>query len=283
MIVRDQHQIERRQRTQRHRNGLEAFRTREPRRRGAHAPDRVGQHAQAVHLEKQRRVSEPGDAQAAAGRLQPTRQRIERRERRGRYAPLPAAQQVAQPRHRNAWDPADPGRIGCRLRNRPSRQRGEACMRARRAPAGLRPIDLMTRKASMARPPASVHGRESFASAPARTRSSQRWVARCAAATMAHGKTRRNAGPRRVGRSRAAVRADYPEHLRYRRAAGEGARRHERRPAAPRGPEPQGRPARLHGGVADHGRGVDRPSICCAHSSASDPSIRRPFRGCRVC
>jgi uncharacterized membrane protein len=54
-------------------------------------------------------------------------------------------------------------------------------MRARRAPAGLRPIDLMTRKASTAYPPARVQGRESVASEPARTRSSQRWVARCAA------------------------------------------------------------------------------------------------------
>ena len=72
VIVRDDHQVERRQRLERHRHRLEALRAGEPQRRGARSPHRIGQHAHAVDLDQHRRVSEPGGAQAAGGRLAPS-------------------------------------------------------------------------------------------------------------------------------------------------------------------------------------------------------------------
>ena len=73
VVVRDQHQIDGRQRAQRHRHRLEALRPGQARGRGARAPHRIGEHAQAVDLDQHRRVPEPGGAQPLpAGRRQPS-------------------------------------------------------------------------------------------------------------------------------------------------------------------------------------------------------------------
>ena len=101
VVVRDDHEIERWQRVQRDRHGLEALRAREPRRRGAQPPDRIGEHAQAVDLDQHRRMTEPGGAQTAAGFSAPGFERIHRRQRCLRHAALAAAEKLGDGRHRH--------------------------------------------------------------------------------------------------------------------------------------------------------------------------------------
>ena len=85
-------------------NGLEALRAEEARGRRARTPDRIGEHAPAIDLDEHRRMPEPGGAQAAAGRSCPGVERIQRRQRRRRHAPIAAADEVADRRHRRRPD-----------------------------------------------------------------------------------------------------------------------------------------------------------------------------------
>src|SRR5262249_14469672 len=60
----------------------------------------IGEHAQAIDLDEHGRVTEPGDAQTAAGRSAPARERIHCGERCRWDAPVALAQEVA---HRRWW------------------------------------------------------------------------------------------------------------------------------------------------------------------------------------
>ena len=84
VIVRDDHRVDRRQLGERDAAARTSAAGRPSRqRRGALAPDRIGEHAVAVDLDQHRRVAEPGDAQAGRGRR--------REARAGRSAPRAAA------------------------------------------------------------------------------------------------------------------------------------------------------------------------------------------------
>ena len=97
VIVGDEHHVHGRQCAERNRDRLEAFRTREPGRRRARSPDRVGQYAQPVDLDQHRGMAKPRRTQPGAGCPGPGGRRIDRRERCARNAPVAAAEKL---RHR---------------------------------------------------------------------------------------------------------------------------------------------------------------------------------------
>ena len=99
VVVRDDHHVERRQRAQAHRHGLEALRARRTATASARSPHRIGEHAQAVDLDQHRRVAEPGGAQPACRALAP-RPRADRATATGRAAP--AARRRRESRSRSA-------------------------------------------------------------------------------------------------------------------------------------------------------------------------------------
>src|ERR1019366_2891499 len=84
----------------RNRYRLEALWTGEPRRRCTHAPYRIGQDPQAIDLQQQRRVSEPGDTQPTGRGAQPGLEWIDRRQRLLWNAALAAADELTQRRQR---------------------------------------------------------------------------------------------------------------------------------------------------------------------------------------
>ena len=62
VIVRDDHEIERRHCAQKHRHRLEPLGAKKPQRRRARSPHRIGEHPKAVDFDQQRRMAEPGRA-----------------------------------------------------------------------------------------------------------------------------------------------------------------------------------------------------------------------------
>jgi hypothetical protein len=99
VVVRDDHEVQRRHRAKGNGHGLEALGAGEPRWRRARSPDRIGEHAQAVDLDQHRRMAEPGGAQSAGGRLAPGFERAHRRQRPPRHAPFAATEKFCQRRH----------------------------------------------------------------------------------------------------------------------------------------------------------------------------------------
>ena len=142
VVVRDHHRVERRQRLDRHRHGLEALRPAKRHRRGALAPHRIGEHAHAVDLEQHRRVAEPGGAQAALGaRRQASRDRARAAARRaacrGDRGENPRIAGIATaPR----WSS---GKMGWMFRNLPPWKRADACIRSRRTAAARSLADTL--------------------------------------------------------------------------------------------------------------------------------------------
>lgn len=96
VVVRHHHRVERRERSDGHRDGLEALRPREGERRHALAPHRVGEHTATVDLDEHGGVPEPRGAQARLGRGLPVRERVARGERPRGLAPLAAAEVLAE-------------------------------------------------------------------------------------------------------------------------------------------------------------------------------------------
>jgi hypothetical protein len=117
VVVRDDDEVDGRQRVQAHRHGLKALRPGHPRRRGARAPHRIGEHAQAVDLDEHGGVAEPRGAQPRVRRLAPDVGRVEGRQRRARHAPPVAAQEIAHARPRRACV-AQPGQHGVHVAER---------------------------------------------------------------------------------------------------------------------------------------------------------------------
>ena len=144
VVVRHDHEVDRRHRAQGNGHGLEALGAGEPRRRRARSPDRIGEHAQAVDLDQHRGMAEPGGAQPAGGRLAP-RPRAD-----SSMAAAPRGTRRSPPQRNSlsvgidAFGSRKPGMIGCTLRNRSPAQSGEALMRSSRAPSGFLPSDFMS-------------------------------------------------------------------------------------------------------------------------------------------
>ena len=67
VVVRDHHHVHLGHFAQAQRHRLETFGAEQAKRRSARAPDRVGQHLVAVHLQQHGGVAEPGGAQARVG------------------------------------------------------------------------------------------------------------------------------------------------------------------------------------------------------------------------
>src|SRR5262245_37263465 len=80
---------------------MKALRTGEWNRRGAIAPNRIGQNAHAVDLDEQRRMSEPRHAQARCRTRLPKGHWIDEGQRRRRNTVLVRAEKIP---HRRAFD-----------------------------------------------------------------------------------------------------------------------------------------------------------------------------------
>ncbi|MDT4856828.1 hypothetical protein FQZ97_912310 [compost metagenome] len=96
VVVRDHDHIDLGHLAQPQGHGLEALGAEQAKRRGACAPDRVGEHAVAVHLQQHGGVAEPGGAQAAGAGASPGLARVHRRQRRTGHAAVAVGQKLAQ-------------------------------------------------------------------------------------------------------------------------------------------------------------------------------------------
>src|SRR5258706_11201505 len=100
MVVRDDHNVHGRHLSQCHGHRLEALGSGERQGRCARAPHRVGEDANALDLDEDRRVPEPGRAQSALRFPPPRFERIQSGQRPCRNAPLSSAHELRHRRHR---------------------------------------------------------------------------------------------------------------------------------------------------------------------------------------